>query len=95
MNDMYKFTIAYHVRVKREEKRLTQEQLAALIIAQKDTIVRIETGQGTKLHTLNNISNVLGCHLKDFFEEVPAQELFKKLSSITITTTNNDGKAGA
>lgn len=70
MNDSELFgRIAHNIRVERTIKRLTQAQLAELIVVHEKYIGVIEAGkQNITLKTLNKIANALEIDIIQLFE---------------------------
>ena len=51
--------LAYYIRMKREEKGLTQEEAAEFLNVTQRTIQRLEKGEGTKAYTaLKNLKDM-------------------------------------
>ncbi len=58
------------LKIKREKKRLTQQQLAELVGVDRTLISKIESGAATpSVTTAKKIAAVLGFHWTKFFED--------------------------
>ena len=58
------------LKIKREEKRLTQQQLAELVGVDRTLISKIESGAATpSITTAKKIAAVLGLNWTRFFED--------------------------
>lgn len=58
------------LKIKREKKRLTQQQLAELVGVDRTLISKIESGAATpSITTAKKIAAVLGLNWTEFFED--------------------------
>jgi transcriptional regulator with XRE-family HTH domain len=82
----------FGLRIKelRENKKLTQENLAELINIDSRTLSRIETGKNfTTLETLEKMAKILDVEIKDFFifeHHKNAQDLISSINKMVSET---------
>ncbi len=57
------------LKKKREEKKITQEQLARMVNVSNMTIYRIEKTLNTDVKTAIKIAKILECNVEEIFDE--------------------------
>lgn len=57
------------LKKKREEKKITQEQLARMVNVSNMTIYRIEKTLNTDVKTVIKIAKILECNVEEIFDE--------------------------